>query len=432
MNDLLRIAKKHRIHIGLVSHLRKTVAGGKSFEEGKMPSLDDVKGCLGHDTEVLLANGRKIKVQDIEPNTLLIGGDGNPCKVLQLKRGKQQMYKVKMKTSDDSFICNEDHILTLSHNDKTFNISVKEFLNQSYEFRFRCKQSYSKGYELPEKEVLIPPYSLGAWLGDGSKAAFRIMDAGELGIVDRVAFEINAVLKEPSNRNREYYNFVTDTKGEMLEKLRDLKVLDNKHIPECYKYNSRSVRLNLLAGLIDTDGTFNTKDKAYYFWQKDGNIAYDVSEIARSLGFYSTIRNQVIQSNYSSNGSIINCVIISGEINDIPCRKGSYIKRHTDALKRGITIEKLDEQDYYGFTLDNDGRFLLGNHIITHNSGSIKQVALDIIAFARDMSHVDEKVRNLINMSVLKCRATGLTGPVQGARYDFKTGRMNKAEIEEW
>ena len=44
MNDLLRVVKKHEIHIGLVSHLRKTETGGKSFEEGKLPSLDDIKG----------------------------------------------------------------------------------------------------------------------------------------------------------------------------------------------------------------------------------------------------------------------------------------------------------------------------------------------------------------------------------------------------
>lgn len=64
-------------------------------------------------------------------------------------------------------------------------------------------------------------------------------------------------------------------------------------------------------------------------------------------------------------------------------------------------------------------------------SGSIKQVSLDIIAFARNMSSDNEEVRNHILMSVLKCRATGLTGPVKGAQYDFKTGRMSAAKSKE-
>lgn len=44
MNDLLRFVKRHNVWIGLVSHLRKTTNTGKSFEEGRMPNLDDIKG----------------------------------------------------------------------------------------------------------------------------------------------------------------------------------------------------------------------------------------------------------------------------------------------------------------------------------------------------------------------------------------------------
>jgi twinkle protein len=44
MNDLLTIVKKYPAWIGLVSHLRKVAVGGKSFEEGKLPTLDDIRG----------------------------------------------------------------------------------------------------------------------------------------------------------------------------------------------------------------------------------------------------------------------------------------------------------------------------------------------------------------------------------------------------
>jgi twinkle protein len=44
MNDMLRIVKNENVHIGLVSHLRKTKAGDKSFEEGYMATMDDIKG----------------------------------------------------------------------------------------------------------------------------------------------------------------------------------------------------------------------------------------------------------------------------------------------------------------------------------------------------------------------------------------------------
>jgi twinkle protein len=68
-------------------------------------------------------------------------------------------------------------------------------------------------------------------------------------------------------------------------------------------------------------------------------------------------------------------------------------------------------------------------------SGSIKQVSFDIIAFARDMTLDDDIKRNIIQMSVLKCRHTGLTGPVKGAFYVYETGRLipeDEAPVEEF
>jgi twinkle protein len=44
MNDLLRLVKRHNVYICLISHLRKVQTGGKSFEEGRIPSLDDIRG----------------------------------------------------------------------------------------------------------------------------------------------------------------------------------------------------------------------------------------------------------------------------------------------------------------------------------------------------------------------------------------------------
>jgi twinkle protein len=61
-------------------------------------------------------------------------------------------------------------------------------------------------------------------------------------------------------------------------------------------------------------------------------------------------------------------------------------------------------------------------------SGSIKQVSFDIIAFARNLMEPDVKKRNTIEMAVLKCRYTGLTGGVSGAYYDYSTGRFKEAE----
>jgi len=78
MNDLLRLVKRHpRVWIGLVSHLRKTPGGpeSKSFEEGNMPSIDDIRGS-GSVKQIsfdIVAFARNMQAKDAEiRNTIKI------------------------------------------------------------------------------------------------------------------------------------------------------------------------------------------------------------------------------------------------------------------------------------------------------------------------------------------------------------------------
>jgi len=63
-------------------------------------------------------------------------------------------------------------------------------------------------------------------------------------------------------------------------------------------------------------------------------------------------------------------------------------------------------------------------------SGSIKQISMDIIAFARNVGSDDPEERNTIKTKVLKCRYTGLTGPSGNLFYDFDTGRLSRGSDE--
>ena len=68
MNDLLRISKQHNVWIGLVSHLRKMQTSGQSFEEGRLPTVDDIRGSgsikqISHD---IIAFARNIAAEDPE------------------------------------------------------------------------------------------------------------------------------------------------------------------------------------------------------------------------------------------------------------------------------------------------------------------------------------------------------------------------------
>lgn len=73
MNDLLRLVKRHPVWVGLVSHLRKAPGGGKSFEEGKLPSIDDIRGS-GSIKQIsfdIISFARNLTAaNDIERNTI--------------------------------------------------------------------------------------------------------------------------------------------------------------------------------------------------------------------------------------------------------------------------------------------------------------------------------------------------------------------------
>jgi Toprim domain-containing protein/DnaB helicase-like protein len=63
-------------------------------------------------------------------------------------------------------------------------------------------------------------------------------------------------------------------------------------------------------------------------------------------------------------------------------------------------------------------------------SGAIKQISFDILAFARDMTNEDKKVRNTVKLRVLKARETGETGDAGAMFYDADTTRMEFATID--
>ena len=72
MSDLLKIVKKHNVWLGLISHLRKA-QGGRSFEEGHLASIDDIKGSgsikqISFDIVAFARN--LVSESDLERNTI--------------------------------------------------------------------------------------------------------------------------------------------------------------------------------------------------------------------------------------------------------------------------------------------------------------------------------------------------------------------------
>jgi Holliday junction resolvasome RuvABC ATP-dependent DNA helicase subunit/intein/homing endonuclease len=356
-------------------------------------------GCHAKGTEVLMFNGDVKKVENVKIGDLLMGPDSLPRKVLKLVRGNEQMYKITL-PNKHSFVVNENHMLHLTRtkNGKKrqkhlvgnkVDITVKDYLNKSKTFK-----EYHKLYQ-PDKinfaqksELEIDPYILGIMLGDGCFRKYSVsVTTADLEVEQSLldyALENKLYLtptkKKEGNKAISYYiwDFSGQRRHQILNSLKSLglseKTSKNKYIPQKYKTSSIDSRLEILAGLLDSDGHLHSN--VFEFTSKSETLAKDVCYIARSTGFAVSMSKKVIK--YKGKNKTYFRVNISGDTNSIPTRisrkKATTRKQIKNPLVFSFTVEKLKKDRYFGFTLDQDHLYLTADFLVHHNCGKTRRV----------------------------------------------------------
>ena len=359
-------------------------------EYGILCAYTGVGKCLGRGTRVLAFDGSIALVEDIREGDLLMGPDSKPRKVLSITRGREEMFQVDQRNGD-SFTCNRSHILSLkrtghiqtssgptaksvNRKGEIVNISVNDYLAKKPWFRHFYK-AWKTAVEFPEKNLPLDPYLFGLWLGDGTskKPEFTTGDWEiEKEIRDYAKLhdlKVNVVSQENcdtlrlASKSRSKRNILWDT-------LKKMGVVGNKHIPQEYLTSSREQRLKLLAGLIDTDG-YCPKRSVAIFTSIRKELADQVLFLARSLGFMSTLRTKKTTLKSRNYTGIAYNVTICGDVHTIPTklprrRPDGSVQRNQQV--NSFTLTSIGEGDYFGFTLEGDGLFLLGDFTVTHNT----------------------------------------------------------------
>lgn len=246
--------------------------------------------------------------------------------------------------------------------------------------------AYRTGVEWEEKDVKIDPYFLGLWLGDGTASNTEITSI-DPEIIDYVREYAERLGMRMTSKNDGYhYSVVGDGKkgnNFLLNILRSYNLTNNKHIPHDYKVNSRAIRLQLLAGLIDTDG-YLANNSYYEITQKNKTLADDIVFVARSLGFY--VSKTECTKGCMHDGSYREgiyqrmniCSTPQAHISEIPVllhRKvispkpgdADYKAARINMLHYRFTITEDVEDEYYGIEVDGNHRFLLGDFTVTRN-----------------------------------------------------------------
>ena len=331
--------------------------------------------CLGINTQILMFDGNIKMVQDIVVGDVLMGDDSKPRNVLSLARGNERMYKVCMKKTD-GYIVNESHILSLKcgtminknlPKGSIIDISVLDYLKLPKSYHGCASSLY--GFRVPvnfeEKTTPIDPYMIGYWLGDDNLRTSKITCPDSI-VLHYFAHNLKKYNLSLIHKNDYEYNICgndQDNSNIFQNTITTLNLTLNKHIPDIYKCNSRENRLKLLAGLIDNNGHYS--GKGYEFTQKSKKMTDDIIYLVRSLGFSS-------YKDEKKNGSTFRIFINGVGIEEIPClipRKKAFPRKNIkNVLNYRINLELLGYDNYYGFEIDGNRRFVLGDFSVTHNT----------------------------------------------------------------
>lgn len=470
--------------------------GRKSILSNQRVAGEGEHKCLAKGTKVLMYDGTVKSVEYITVGDIIIGDDGNPRTVTDLVGGEDELFEVEQ-TEGENYTVNGAHILSLritghktihwdskrgswvvgwfdreklnfrrksfsfmdpgiakkskeqAHKDAevfassiedcdVLDISVRNYLKLPPSVSSRLYGYKCPGVNWDKKHVLIDPYILGLWLGDGSKDGYGFASTDHEIISEWVSwarkndaeivhsgpdnFRVRA--KNPSAKRvpvgdagssnascpacskkrsdacssdvelhslgkkrlvplTDRLSDATDHKkwGAPLRSLLEhYDLVGRKHIPLDYITTDRASRLELLAGIIDTDGSVSQEGRLVRISQsiEHARLAEDIVKLARSLGFKCLSREGDTTWEYKGekkSGKAL-FITISGRVEEIPTRLEhkkclprfpGTVSKNSQWLKTSIKVTPKGVGSYYGFNVDGNRRYLLGDFTVTHN-----------------------------------------------------------------
>lgn len=371
---------------------------------GTRPLRQIIDEALG-ENELLYTQQGTIKIKDCKKGDLIYDDQGNLVEILgKADVGIRNLYKIEF-ASGRSVTCCDNHIWKVycTHLKKWVLLTLKDirekYFYEKYDSRYD-KTVKSFIYSIPNtrclkygsKDLLIDPYILGLWLGDGFSDGFKICSEDE---------EIHNSIVEFSEKNKFRYIFTTPkesnknfkifylSKGDNeypIRRLRAYNLIKNKHIPKEYLFSSEEQRLELLRGLMDTDGSVTSKG-SIEFTTSFPKLKEDFKELLNSLGIafslterFPTYINKeeklVGKLSYRFNIRTSKKIFkLSRKLNNYRINSNTRNSLKQKALEERdtiINITPIGVGQAYCIKVNNESNlFLTTNCIVTHNTGKI-------------------------------------------------------------
>lgn len=254
--------------------------------------------------------------------------------------------------------------------------------------------------ELDQQDVTIDPYLMGVLLGDGclqnhstmiSSADEHILDM----VGDRICeFDIHVVHQQNYDyrlcKNTEQNSFppspnmLTEAlKGYQLSGIKS----HDKFVPSEYKVGSIAQRWDLVRGLMDTDGTADTKGNMS-FTSTSKTLATDMQELVWSLGGTCTITTRIPtythQNEQKNDRLAYTCFIhhpFPKMLFTLPRKRDLVRNKHADGrvelTRRIVNITTIGQKPSQCISIDSDDKlYITKDYIVTHNTSMTAALAL--------------------------------------------------------
>lgn len=385
----------------------RNLDGGKNTEAlaGLSPFSMVIDEALEENSLLYTLDG-EVCIKDIKVGNQIYGNDGKLTKVVdKIDPGIVDIYEFEL--SDGRKVKSSSNHIWKVYNtylNKWEELTTDKIRDSYFYAKFDKrynKQIKSLVYSLPvnspieyrEKILNIDPYYMGLWLGDGSSTSNSIFSIDDeiidycvnygtsVGLVNSIKTDINKgkgkfrVIR--LHNNWKVYNPI-------LDGFKKYNLFRNKHIPKDYLYGSIEQRLELLKGLMDTDGSCNKKG-GLEFGSSFPQLAKDFMILLNGLGIsfnYTIVNNSYVSKGEKKIGkdywrfrlyTDLKIFKLPRKLKNYNLSINNNNSKKQQSYKERITIKNIEyvgKFQAYCIKVDNISKlFLTNNCIVTHNCG---------------------------------------------------------------
>ena len=324
-------------------------------------------------THILTPDGYRTH-GDLQVGDSVFGPDGKPTRILHISEKSLADYDVKFSTHE-VIKCNGDHLWTVFDRwARKWKTVETRWLAQAQPEKDRSRFFIpdTEPLQFPERDLALHPYFVGCWLGDGTYSkpniTHHVNDREHIAKLERLGYLVTTVHAQ-NNTRHSYF-----TGQGIIQAIRKLGLYKNKHIPDAYLTASLEQRCELLAGLIDTDGTVDQLRGRVTIGTTVPHLADQIERLVLSMGMR-PYRTELAAPGYGDYRSDKTYFMIGFQpIMPLPTAipRKEVDGRTFEHRRRAIVEVKRSEisEEGHCITVDRaDGLYVVGRtNVVTHNS----------------------------------------------------------------